>query len=699
MVVTPADVTARAGRPGSGALSGPLLTRLLVDSPDLVVSALAGFSLGPMILLLSGHFSRVPVIVLGLVGAVVAVRIRGVAPGPGDRSAAGWTGGAIALVIAWFAANVGFSAQNVYATRDPATYDITARWLMDHATLHIATNPALFGAGFDSCNGNVGRLCNGSAGFSPVSSTELYSQGNHLMPALAAVGGWLFGVDGLFKTNVVLGGLALLALFGLARRVVGGPWALVATAAIAVSMPMIYVSRDTYSEPLMMLFLMGALGLLHHALGTRRVRDFALAGVVAGCSTMVRIDSYGALLAIIVAAGAVAGFGAAARRRSACAGAAALLVGAAVPGVIGWLDLTWLSYGYYRDQRSNIVLEVKAVAAVFVLTLLVVALLWRPGVRRVLAAEATRRRLATAAGAAVVLVFAYLLSRPLWMTGHQRMNNPTLAAWQRQSHVAVDGTRTYAEQTVNWLGEYYGWPTVALGVAGYVLLIHRLVRAKEFVLVGLLFMGLSMSALYLSNPQITPDQPWAMRRYVPVILPILLIAAAAALRALYERRQRWAQVVAVLGAVCAVAFPLAVAARLWNVREEYGQYAQVQAICAAVGKDGAVVEVDAYSLAAYGQTMRSYCNVPSIGLVGATPAQLAAMNAAVSAHHRRLFVMSRDSGKVPFAAGGSTTPFSTVITKAWPHFVGGPPTLPGGLATPIYLGTVGADGRVSSVKP
>ena len=83
----------------------------------------------------------------------------------------------------------------------------------------------------------------------------------------------------MFRANLVLGAFALLALFVLARRVVGSPIGLVVTAAMAVSMPMIYVSRDTYSEPLMMLFLIGGVAMLHRAVTTARRADYGLAGL------------------------------------------------------------------------------------------------------------------------------------------------------------------------------------------------------------------------------------------------------------------------------------------------------------------------------------------------------------------------------------------------------------------------------------
>ncbi len=682
--------TATVAVPRSVGESQTRLARLVVAAPDLMVSAVAGFSLGPMILLLAGHYSVLPVLTTGLLGAAIAVRICGVPSEPVDRRTVLWTVAAGALLLAWFLANVGFSAQNVYATRDPATYDITARWLMDHPSLHIATHPEIFGAPAGSFAG--------SAGFSPVNATQLYAQGNHLMPALATVGGWLFGLGGLFKTNVVFGTVALLALFGLARRIVGAPFALLATAVMAVSMPMIYVSRDTYSEPLMMLVLLGALGLLHRAVHSRRFADFGLAGFVAGCSAMVRIDSYGALLSIIIAAAAVAGLADKIRRRHAVGCAVIMLAGVAVPTLVGWLDLTKLSYGYYRDQRHNIILEVEAGALVLVLAALGVALLWRPRVRTWLGAETTRRRLSSLLGLTVVAAFLLLLSRPLWMTGHGPMNR-VLARWQAESGRAVDGTRTYSERTLYWLGQYLGWPTVLLGVPGYLLLLRALVRRRDYALVGVLSMGLTMSALYLWTSEITPDQPWAMRRYVPVIMPLMLVATVVALVALARQRHRWARPSVAALAVVAVGFPLFLSARVWGVREEYGQLAQLQAICAAVGVRGAVVEVDPNVLAGYGQSLRSYCDVPSIGLVDATPAQLARMNGAVAAHGRRLFVLSQNRNLMPFAPRSTTMPFASEVVPTWPNLVERVPSRAGSRRTTIYLATVTPDGRVMAVQP
>ena len=65
-------------------------------------------------------------------------------------------------------------------------------------------------------------------------------------------------------------------------------------------MPIIYVSRDTFTEPLALLFLMGGLALLYRAVDTGRTLDFAAAGFVTSVAAVVRIDAYAALLSLLV---------------------------------------------------------------------------------------------------------------------------------------------------------------------------------------------------------------------------------------------------------------------------------------------------------------------------------------------------------------------------------------------------------------
>src|SRR5215472_1197277 len=336
--VAPAAATVQAH-----ATSSRLGVRIVHSVPDLVTSALAGFALPAMVLLLAGRFSPGWVLPAGVAGAAVAVAVCGAGSEQVDRRALRYTLIAIGLAFAWCVVNSFFSAENLFAHRDPATYNLTGRWLMDHPGLGIPAQPEIFGSP-SSGSGS-------SAGFGVSGPTQLYAQGNHLLPALLAVVGWVFGVTALLKANVTFGALALLAFFGLARRVVDAPLALVAMVAVAVSMPLIFVSRDTYSEPLALLFLVGGLGLLHRAVESGRVRDFALAGFVLGTSAMARIDSHVSLLAVLVTAAVFPIFAARTARTTAVWQACALVGGTVVPVLVGWLDVAHLSYGYYRADR------------------------------------------------------------------------------------------------------------------------------------------------------------------------------------------------------------------------------------------------------------------------------------------------------------------------------------------------------------
>lgn len=671
--------------------TAPLAQRVVHAAPDLVVSAFAGFGLPAMLLLLAGHFSPGWVFPFGLIGAALAVAVCGAGRQPVDRRAVVYTLIAIGVVLVWVIVNSFYSAENLFAHRDPATYNLAGRWLMDHSGLHIPIQADVFG----SPRGSQGA----GAGFSASSPTELYAQGNHLLPAMLATSGWLFGTGAIFKANVVFGAVALLAVFGLARRVVDERFALVGMIAFAVSMPMIFVSRDTYSEPLAMLFLVGGLSLLHRAVESGRIRDFALAGFVVAMSAPVRIDSGVSLLAVLATAAALPIFVARAGRRAAVIRSLVLVGCLAGPTLVGWLDVTRLSYGYYRDERHHILPIFYAGFALLVILPLLVLLSWWPRVRRLIEAREAPGRASVAAGLVICGGLAFLASRPLWTVARGR-HSDTIVGLQVQAGDQADGTRTYSEQTMRWLAQYFGWPLVVLGVVGYYLLVRRCLRTRSTAALGTITVGLAISLLYLWSAQITPDQPWAMRRYVPVVIPILIVAATYTLGTLFRQSAVLVRAGAVALAAAVIVLPSIATAPMAGAREEVPQLTQISRICARVGPHGAVLSVDAPSLTSYAQTLRSYCRVPSLGLEGASPAEIAQVRVAVSDHGRTLYLLSTDVTKIQYVTGTTpSTPFSTVRTTRWPSVLHGPPSKVDHEQVAVYLATVREDGLAEPVTP
>jgi hypothetical protein len=692
------------------------LARAVVGLPESITAAVTGFSIPLMALLLLGHFTPGWTLPLGLGGAFVAVWAGGVGRAAVSRSSLGWTAGAVGLVVAWFSYNVRYSAQDVYAIRDPSTYTITGRWLMDHGSLAIGTHADVFG----SPAGATFPI----GAYSQVSPGTLNAQGNHLLPAILAVSGSVFGQGALFKTNVAIGAVALIVFFGLGRRIVNAPLALLATAILAVSMPYIYVSRDTFTEPLTMLFLIGSLALLHRAMTSWRIAEFALCGLAAGSAAMVRIDSTVALVGIVAGATMFLASVPQHRRRDAAVRCAVLLAGAVLTALLGWVDLVRLSRQYYDSQHANITMATLAVVLVVLAAPGVVWVVRRGALTAWLRREEVRRRLAWAAAGVVVAVFGVLASRPLWMQTHGPLNS-NLVNMQQYSRVAVDGTRTYDEQTVHWLALYLGWPTVVLGVAGYAAMVAVLVRRRAYVLCAAVAMGLSMSVFYLWSSKITPDQPWAMRRYVPVVMPLLLVAAMYGLHALWGSRSRvqaWGsrvqargrQVlggrqlggvitgVAVLAGLAAVAFPAVTTWPMRHVREDVPQLGQLQALCSAIGPNAAVVMLDESVIVGYGQSVRSFCKAPAIGIIAPSAAQIATINTAVLAHGRKLFVLAQNGNEfLGLTSGlGVVPPFSVVTVQRWPNQIGIAPKRPvtDGF-TELYLLAVDAAGIGHPVPP
>jgi hypothetical protein len=231
-------------------------------------------------------------------------------------------------------------------------------------------------------------------------------------------------------------------------------------------------------------------------------------------------------------------------------------------------------------------------------------------------------------------------------------------------------------------------------------------------------MGGAMSALYLWTAQITPDQPWASRRFVPVVIPVLLLAAGLTVVTLWRARPetagasgpfsalwrllgRWARPVGVLAAAAIVIIPAVVTFPVRTAREQYPVLGQIQAICRATGPQAAFVMIDAATRAQYQQTVRSYCDVPAIGMINASPTQLATMVAAVRAHGRTLYALSTIPAPLHVVAGTPTPPrpFSSFPIQRFPQAIDAAPSKARHDQATVYLGQVQPDGLLRLLPP
>ncbi|SEJ20306.1 hypothetical protein SAMN05421637_1138 [Demequina mangrovi] len=627
-VTRPASPQARATDPGRAAAG-------LVAAPERIVLMLVVLALSAGLWASLGMHTPWTVLPTAVVGVVAAWRI---VPVPSRVAAADRTGALAALVGsgAWAVAAAVLHAEYLIVVRDPGFLTLAGLWLVDHPDSDIPSLGAIDAAGVDST-----VLADASQAWN-LRGDDVQPQGARMLSALIAAGGWVAGDRGVLVANCLVGAVGILAIYALARRVLGPLAALAPAGAVALSVSHIGLSRAAYTEPLTLVLVLAAALWLWRGVEERRAGPLVLGAVTAGAISFVRIDgaafAAGLLAATVLALALIEG----SRAKRATAALGVLAIQAAVL-LAGYGALWRWSEGYADRLADQAVLLMVGYSVLTVVLALWVAS-WFAGGDGVATAARDRlgRRGAVAAGVAVSTVLAVLASRPLWMVAHRgtetsvdRFTNSVVESFQRGQGFEVDPTRTYAEHTVAWVSYYLTWPLVLLGILGFGLATTwMLTRRPAWAL--LLGATLPTSLLYFWNPEVVPDQLWAFRRFEPATLPGFAIAAAVAawwlIGRLREGRRPMARRVAA-GAFLVLPLstwvsispsddlPVSAATPVF-VREMGGAYDQITALC-DVAPDRPIILAGTSS---HFGSLRVMCDQPTaLALASLTPEQVAEM--------------------------------------------------------------------------
>ncbi len=512
---------------------------------------------------------------------------------------------ALGAGLVWLAVNLPFASTFITVWRDPGFLTLEGLWLSGHASPDIPVGAA------SSVQHAIPGLTAATGAYDLVGGS-LQVQGAKLLPGMLGLAGWAGGEQAVLRANLLIGAVALLAVFALGRRIVRPAFALVPVTALALSMPMMVFSRAAYTEPLAMALVFGGLTMAWSAIETRSSARYLVAGGMIGATALVRIDGAAAVVGLIAGIGLTAAAAVPPRTRQRQLVALGLVAGGALSMVLlGYLDLRLHSeqylYNQYEQYTSLIGLLVVAVAAVVAL-----GMLHRldPARRWVLL---HRRRLATAAAAAVGVVAVFLASRPMWMVNHHVPAHTGyshhVATLQMNAHVAVDSTRSYDESSLSWHAWYFGWPMVVLAVVGLAIVLHRVVARRDPRLALVFGVVVAPSLLYLWVVNITPDQIWAMRRFLPVTIPGFLLAATVTIDVLWSRRTQAGRTFAAIGAVAVAVFPALTWGPAMAAVEQDGRLGELHAACDAIGDDPVVYVHVGKVAPPYLATLRTMCDV------------------------------------------------------------------------------------------
>jgi hypothetical protein len=514
----------------------------------------------------------------------------------------------VALVIGWTLFNGAYTSQHLYTNRDPAVYAVTGAWLTKHNDLKI---PKVNVFGSDS------SIYSSSLGFgdSPVNSDRIFSQGMHLLPAFLGLIGSVVGVGGMLHANVLFGGIALLALYGFARYLARPRWAVVATAALATTLPLIHFSRDTYTEPLTAVFTFGALGLLWAAQISRSKALWFLTGVTAGAGVLARVDAYLVLIGLAAFLVIYNLLIEPALRKETLKNTGLLIIGALICGVLAWIDITKLSDGYYASQWEKLIPEIVLLVSVILSGIIAIIVGWRTSILQTIGKHLPRK-LPIFIAITIVLAAGVLASRPLW---HEEYGMRKVVDSATGIEIK-EKTRNYKEESVNWVIWYMGPVTPALGLAGLASAGYIVTRRRNMFLLPGLIVVATISFFYLLKPSIASDQIWASRRLLPVIMPGLAVFSVIGLDYIHRQRKTLrlgvsGETFAAVLATLMIVPPLFISQPFLTARTLVPQLTQLNEVCASLPDKSAIIWAGEARNRAV-QPTRTFCDVPSVGVEG-----------------------------------------------------------------------------------
>ena len=656
--------------------------RFLARVTALPAIAVSAWLLVAFPLLALGLFTPWTALVLGGAAVVAAgALVPRIIPDP-EEDVPWWPIVLVLVIAAAFAiVQIAYHAEALVIRRDPASYAMYTVWIAENGYLPIPQQRELI------------------AGDDPALSYQSlahYERGDVIWPQFMAgaplvtsIGYWSGGLDGMLIVTPILGALGVLAFAGLAARLIGARWAPLAALLLALCLPQQWVSRFTYSEPVTQILLLGGLVLAYDCLVVRtRVTDrwssaqtlAAIAGLVLGLALVVRIDALRDLLPVL-------GFTAlllVARRGQALPMLGGLAVGTGLGFYAGYgMSLPYLEY---LSDSLNPLLMISG--GVVLAAVAGTAALWRHGLPRT---DRVRWLPDTVAALALLAMAGFAIRPLLWPDyGHgSDFTDNWVAYVQSQEGLPIEGSRTYYDMSLYWVGWYVGLGTVLFASLGAALVLRRLAqwRDPQWLLPAMVLVW--SVATTLLRPAITPDHPWASRRLIVLVIPAFVLLAvwflarltrycAIAVQAEEEGAAiRMLPVVVAAGAAVAMVIPTAVTsfAGAMGYRQDVGTVAATERLCAALPDDASVIVVDSGLAGKYMPLLRNVCGVPTAALDEASPENVDRVVSRILERGRTPVLASGDGGQLAGLAPDTPPerPFH-VVAQMDPSTLMKPPT-------------------------
>jgi hypothetical protein len=500
-----------------------------------------------------------------------------------------WDGLLIVGLVVAAVLYLGFPTESIGGGRDEGVYANQAIYFAQHGRRDV---PYPWPEDADSIFAHAWL---GFPGFYNTSAT-MTPQFSQLLPVWLAQAFATFGHHGLFRLNAVFALLSLAVFYGVCLVAVSRPYAVVATLFLALNPSQMWMARVTLTETLTQLFIWCSLLLLVQALGEGKPSLARWAGVFAGCAALARFDGlilvpllFLARAAFTIVTAEDQALGGETKPR----GLAGEGLGARSPAV--WsalyqtaLPLSGVTVAYYAFFSAPYFQEVghfylTRLVVSTVIALLIVLASAVPFVRR-LRPWVTSKALLTVVCVAVfgLAAYAYWLrptasKHPVWK-------------YERVGY-AFDVSRDYRKDSLVNLGRYISPPVALAGIAGWLQCLWAVARRRRNPhLVPLLVVVAGCAAIYLWDPAVYPDHYWAIRRFVPVVIPgFVLYAAAAVHEATLRLGAPWARIAEGVALAFLCLFTLKAGQLIFTFAEDSGFFVQLQELARKLPADQVIV--------------------------------------------------------------------------------------------------------------
>jgi hypothetical protein len=477
---------------------------------------------------------------------------------------------AAGLIIA-AALYLGFSGEFVIGGRDENSYTLHGLWIAQHHRLDI---PYPWPSELHDIFYDAFLRFSGTFRTEPTMTPAF----GHVLPVWIAQATSTFGYDAMPRMNGVFSMLSLAIFYDVCRRAMSKPFAVVATVILALNPGQIWASRTAVTEILTQLLMWAGIALLLHALAAGTRAGGRWVGIVLGVAVLVRID-----VLVIVPLLFLAHLGTRVLEDESHPSGSAWrgLYEGAIPAM-GLAILYYLLFSrpYLRELVPQ--LSQVAVIAAGALIVLVVAMR-RPiqvSLQRLAASTPMLVGLGLLLGGATV--YAYLIrpiDTPFTMFGPEQ--------------VMLAGKRTYAEDALPNLAAYLTPPVIIGAVLGWFIAFCRIARGRSALLMPLVVIGGGFSFLYLANPSVTPDHFWAVRRFVPIIIPAFVaFALFGAGSLLAPFRRAWTTGFCAAALVLFIAFTAQAMAPFAFLTEHNGYRSQLEALADRLPEDEIVLAIN-----------------------------------------------------------------------------------------------------------